>query len=144
MKKNISFLKGVYVVILILSLMILMASLLFYIKNDFLFKTFLLYFIGIWFCIAIGFDGFGKLSVIYPQLKNSKLFNHLITIFSAIVCFVLANIYFIFAIKNYYNWYYSVNALFTAAISLGGAIRLRYHPMYRRQGTVLENRVEHR
>lgn len=143
MKKNISFLKGVYVVILILSLMILMASLLFYIINDFLFKTFLLYFIGIWFCIAIGFDGFGKLSVIYPQLKNSKLFNHLITIFSAIVCFVLANIYFIFAIKNYYNWYYSVNALFTAAISLGGAIRLRYHPMYREhkgqrtQGTVL-------
>ena len=114
--------------------MILMASLLFYIINDFLFKTFLLYFIGIWFCIAIGFDGFGKLSVIYPQLKNSKLFNHLITIFSAIVCFVLANIYFIFAIKNYYNWYYSVNALFTAAISLGGAIRLRYHPMYRNTG----------
>ena len=129
MKKIISFLKGIYVVILIFSLMILMVSLLFYIINDFLFKTFLLYFIGVWFCIAIGFDGFGKLSVIYPQLKNSKLFNHLFTIFSAVICFVIANIYFMIAITNYYSWYYSINALFTAAISLGGAIRLRYHPV---------------
>ena len=138
-----------------------MVSLLFYIINDFSFKTFLLYFIGIWFCIAIGFDGFWKWSVSYPQLKNSKLFNyfvkigdkriclhnkyslHFFTIFSAVVCFVIANIYFVFAIKNYYCLDYSVNALFTAAISLGGAIRLRYHPMCKdntgeeTQGTVL-------
>lgn len=129
MKKIISFLKGVYLVIFILSLAILTVSLLFYIINDFSLKTFLLYFIGIWFCIAIGFDGFGKLSVIYPRLKTSESFNHLFTIFSAMICFVLANIYFLLAMKNYYIWYYSVNALFTAAISLGGAIRLRYHPM---------------